>query len=66
MHAGDAAFVDQVREQLHFVQAIEVRQLRRRARLDLHFPSRADEMGETAAEDDLLAIKIALRFDLKR
>lgn len=47
------------------MQAIEVRELRRRAGFDLHFPRGADEMREAAAEDDLLAIEIAFGFDLE-
>ena len=56
----------QVGEQLHFVQAVEVRELGRRAGFDLHFPRGADEVREAADEHDLFAVEIAFGFDLER
>ena len=59
-HVGDAALVDQVDDQLHLVQALEVRHLGRVARLDERLVAGADQLGEPAAEHRLLAEEIGL------
>ena len=48
-HAAQAAFVDEVDDQLHFVQAFEVSDLRRVTGFDQSFESFLDQGGQTAA-----------------
>ena len=64
-HVGDAALVDQVDDQLHLVQALEVRHLGRVAGLDQRLVAGADELGEAAAEHRLLAEEIGLGLFLE-
>src|SRR6185312_9445875 len=61
-HASESAFVDQVHDQLHFVQAFEVGDLRSVPGLDQRFESFLDERSETAAKNGLLAEQIAFRL----
>ena len=61
-HFGDAAFVDQVHDQLHFVAAFEIGHFRRVARFDQRFVSRLNQRGEAAAEHGLLAEEIGFGF----
>src|SRR5437867_3958681 len=57
-HVGDAALVDEVDDQLHLVQALEVRHLGRVARRDQRLVTRPDELGEPAAQHRLLAEEV--------
>src|SRR5579875_250600 len=57
-HVGDAAFVDQVDDQLDLVQAFEIRHLGRIAGLDQGFVSGADKLGQSAAQHRLLAEQV--------
>src|SRR6266481_793728 len=59
-HVGDAALVDEVDDELHLVQALEVRHLGGVAGLDERFVAGADELGKPAAEDRLLAEEVGL------
>src|SRR5689334_8644089 len=65
-HVRDAALVDEIDDELHLVQTLEVRHLGRVARLDERLVAGADELGEPAAEDGLLAEEIGLRLFLER
>ncbi len=58
VHVGDAAFIDQVDDQLHFVQALEIGHFRRVAGFDQRLEAGADQFDETAAENDLLAEEV--------
>ena len=59
-HAGDALFVHEVDDQLHLVQALEVRHLRGVARLGERLEPGAHERGEAAAQHGLLAEQVGL------
>ena len=59
-HAGDAFFVHQVDDELHLVQALEVRHLRLVAGLDQRLVTGLHQRGETAAQHDLLAEQVGL------
>src|SRR6476620_4766768 len=59
-HVVEAALVDQVDDQLHLVDALEVRHLRRVARLDERLEARLDQRRQAAAEDDLFAEQVGL------
>ena len=50
IHVGDAAFIDQVDDQLHFVQAFEIGHLRRIAGFDQGFEAGADQLDQAAAQ----------------
>src|SRR4051812_15774942 len=54
-HAGDALLVHEVDDELHLVQALEVRRLRLVAGLDERLEPGAHERREPAAQHDLLA-----------
>ena len=58
-HVAEAAFIDQVDDQLELVQAFEVGDFGRVAGFDQRFESGADQFGSAAAEDGLLAEEIA-------
>src|SRR6185369_2226064 len=64
-HVRDAAFVDQVHDELHLVQTLEVRHLGRIPRLDQRLVAGTDELRDPAAEDGLLAEEIRLRLVLE-
>src|SRR5437867_659851 len=64
-HVGNPALVDQVDDQLHLVEALEVRHLGRVAGLDQRLEAGADELGQPAAEDRLLAEEIGLGLFLE-
>src|SRR5262245_15784759 len=64
-HVGDAAFVDQVDDQLHLVEAFEVCHLGRVASLDQRLVAGPDQLGEAAAEHRLLAEEIGLGLFLE-
>ena len=59
-HAGDAFLVHQVDDQLHLVQALEVRHLRLVPSLDQRLEAGAHQRGQTTAQHDLLAEQIGL------
>src|SRR5579872_6089536 len=61
-HIGDAAFIDQVDDQLHLVQAFEIRHLGRVAGLDQGLVAGDDEAGQPAAQHRLLAEQVGLAF----
>ena len=65
-HVGDAALIDQVDDQLHFVTALEIGHLRRIAGLDQGLESGEDQRGEPAAQHGLLAEQIGLAFLAER
>ena len=62
IHVGDAAFIDQVDDQLHLVQAFEIGHLRRIARFDQGFESGADQFDQAAAQHRLFAEQIGFAF----
>ena len=64
-HAAQAAFVDQVDDQLHFVQALEVGNLRRVAGLDQCLESFLDQRREAATQHSLFAEQVAFGFFLE-
>ena len=64
-HPGQPAFVDQVDDQLHLVQALEVGDLRRVAGLDQRFESLLDQRRQPATEHGLLAEQVAFGFLLE-
>src|SRR5271163_666052 len=57
-HVGDAAFVDQIDDQLDLVEAFEVRHLGRVTSLDQGLVAGANQFGESAAQHGLLAEEI--------
>ena len=65
VHVGDAALVDQVHDQLHLVQAFEVRHLRRVAGLHQRLEPGLDEFDQAAAEHRLLAEQVGLALLLE-
>src|SRR5690606_20704565 len=65
VHVGDAALVDEVDDELHFVQAFEVRHFRSVASLDQRLETSADELDQTAAQNDLLTEQIGLALFLE-
>src|SRR6201991_645403 len=58
VHVGDAAFIDQVDDQLYFVQAFEIGHFRSITGFGERFETSADEFDETAAENDLFAEEV--------
>ena len=60
VHVGDAALVDQVDDQLHLVQALEVGHLRRVAGLHQRLEAGADQLDQAAAQHGLLAEQVGL------
>src|SRR4051812_10252587 len=65
VHVGDAALVDEVDDQLHLVQALEIRHLGRVAGLDERLVAGLDEFDEAAAEHGLLAEEVGLALLLE-
>ena len=65
VHLRDAAFVDQVHDQLQLVQALEIGGLGLVAGFDQRFPSGLDQRARAAAEHGLLAEEIGLRLFLE-
>ena len=61
-HVRDAALVDQVHDQLHFVQTLEVGHLGRIPRFNERLVAGLDQRRQPAAEHHLLAEEIGLRF----
>ena len=61
-HVGDAAFVDEVDDQLDLVQTLEVSHLGRITGLDEGLETGLDQRGQPAAEHHLLAEEIGLAF----
>ena len=62
VHVGNAAFVDQVYDQLHLVQALEIGHFGRIARLDQRFKAHADQLDQATAQHNLLAEQIGFAF----
>ena len=62
VHVRDAAFVDQVDDQLQFVQALEVRHFRRVACFDQRLEAGLDQLDGTAAQHGLLAEQVGFGF----
>ena len=60
VHVGDAAFIDQVDDQLQFVQALEIRHLGRVAGFDQGFVTGLDQFHRAAAQHRLFAEQIGL------
>ena len=60
VHVGDAALVDQVDNQLHFVQALEIGHLGGIAGFHQRLEAAADEFDEAAAQHHLLTEQISL------
>ena len=65
VHVGDAALVDQVDDQLHLVQALEIGHLRRVAGLDQRLVAGLDQLDQAAAQHGLLAEQVGLAFFLE-
>ena len=65
VHHGHSALVDQVDDQLHFVDAFEVGVLRSVARLHQSLEAQLHQLHYAAAEDGLLAEEIGLRLILE-
>src|SRR5579875_1744748 len=65
-HIGDAAFIDQIDDQLDLVQALEIGHLRRIAGLHQGFVAGQDQRAEPAAQYRLLAEQIGLALFAKR
>src|SRR2546422_592073 len=65
-HVAEAAFIDEVDDELHLVHALEVRDLGLVARVDEGLPARLHELTDAAAEDDLLAEPVGLDLFLER
>src|SRR5205085_10395989 len=59
-HLGDSALVDEIDDELHLVQALEVGHLRRVARLDQSLEPRLNQRREAAAQNGLLAEEVCL------
>src|SRR5690606_29252458 len=65
VHVGDAALVDQVHDQLHFVQALEIGHFGSIAGFHQRLETGADEFDQTAAEHGLLTEQIGLALFLE-
>src|SRR5215213_5839164 len=65
-HVGDAALVDEVDDELHLVQRLEVRRLGLVSRVHQCLVARLDELDETAAEHHLLTEEVGLGLLLER
>ena len=64
-HLGKAALVDQVNDQLHLVNALEVSVLRSVASLDQSLKASLHQLADAAAEDSLLAEQVGLGLGLE-
>lgn len=60
VHVADAAFIDQVDDQLEFVQAFEVGELRRIAAFHQCFETELDQLDGATAEHGLLTKEVSL------
>ena len=65
VHVGKAAFVNQVYDQLHLVQALEVRHLRLVAGLGEHLEAGGDQVLQATAEHGLFAEQVGDGLRLK-
>ncbi len=65
VHVGDAAFVDEVDDQLHFVQALEIGHFGRIAGFDQGFEAGADQFDEAAAQHHLFTEQVGLALFLE-
>jgi len=65
VHVGNAAFVDQIHDQLHFVEAFEVGHFGSVARFHQGFETGLDQFHGTAAEHGLFAEQVSFRFFLE-
>ncbi len=65
VHVRDAAFIDQVDDQLHFVQAFEIGHFRRVTGFDQGFEPGADQFDQTTAQDDLLTEQVGFALFLE-
>ncbi len=65
-HLRQAAFVEEVDDELHLVHAFEVRHLGRIARFDERLEASSDQRRESAAQHGLLAEEIRLGFFFER
>src|SRR5690606_37834566 len=65
VHVGDAAFVDQIHDQLHFMQALEVGHFRRITSLNQNFETGADQLNDAAAKNSLLTEQVGFAFFLE-
>ena len=64
-HVGDAAFIHQIDDQLHFVEAFEIGHFRRVTRFDQRFEPSLDQVGQAAAKHGLLAEQVGFAFFLE-
>src|SRR5215469_15389298 len=62
VHLGQPALVHEVDDQLHLMQALEVGHLGLVTGLDQGVESRLDQLGDSAAEHDLLTEQVGLRL----
>jgi len=65
-HVGQAAFVNQVDDQLDFMDAFKISHLRRITRVDQSIVTGLDQRAKPAAQNRLLAKQIGFRFIFKR
>src|SRR5580658_1706860 len=64
-HPAQPAFVNQIDDQLHFMQALEISNLRRVPGLDQRLESLLNQRRQPAAQHRLLAEQVALSFFLE-
>ena len=62
VHICQAAFVDQVNDQLHFMAAFEVSHFRSVAGFNQGFEAHLDQFGNTAAQNALFAEQVGFGF----
>ena len=65
-HIRDPAFVDEVHDQLHFVQALKIRHLRRISGIDQGLKTGPHEFGHSAAQNGLFPKQIGLGLFFER
>jgi len=65
VHVGDAAFIDQVDDQLHFVQALKIGHFGCVTGFGQRFETGADQLDETAAQNDLFAEEVGFALFLE-
>ena len=66
VHVGDAAFINQVHDQLGFVQAFEVCHFRRISRFNQRFVTRLDQFDDAAAKHSLFTEQVGLGLFAER
>ena len=66
VHVGNAAFIDQIHNQLHFVQALEISHFRGITRFHQRFKASADQLNQAAAQHSLLAEQICFALFFER